>query len=316
MRLRSGILCALCLVVLAGCDDSKRAEAAQLPSPPPAKSVASTAPSAHRARRLVPAKYPADRVQSPITGFVVANLRRIAAKNPKLDDDRFIKIGDSITVSGNFLYCFSGKRVDLGQHAALDKTLVHFHAGADAGLDPFARRTHAAGVGWSAFQVLEGKPSPMDAELAALDARFAIVMFGTNDMEMDQPKRFSRDLSTIVDALMGRGVIPILSTIPPRRDRHDRNELVPQYDAIIRKLAQSRQIPLVDYHRALMAEPHQGMGHDGIHPSVYRGPLGRTPCDLSPRGLAHGFNLRNLLTLQALDRTWRALDTGKPLDAG
>lgn len=319
MRLRLALLCTLCLVVLVACDDTKRAEAAQRPSAHPAASVVQNTPPplpAHPGRRLVPAKYPPDRDQSPITEFVAHNLRRIAARNPDLHDDRFIKVGDSITVSGNFLYCFSGEHVDLGAHAALEKALLHFHAGAEAGVDPFARQSEAAGVGWSAFQALDGKPPVLLAEEAALDARFAVVMFGTNDMEMGKPTRFSRDLWRIVDRLLKRGVIPILSTIPPRGDRRDRNALVPDYDAVIRRLAEARQIPLVDYHRALLGAPHHGLGHDGIHPSVYKGPLGRTPCDLGPTGLRHGFNLRNFLTLQALDRAWRALHTGKALDPG
>jgi hypothetical protein len=319
MRLRLLALCALCLAAGAGCDDTHSAQAAQLPSAkPPTSAVHNTLPPLppKPSRRLVPAKYPADRVQSPITEFVAHSLRRIAARNPDLHDDRFIKIGDSITVSGNFLYCFSGDHVDLGKYAALEKTLLHFHAGADAGLDPFARRSHAAGVGWSAFQALDGKPPVMIAEENALNARFAVVMFGTNDMEMGKPRRFSRDLADIVDRLVKRGVVPILSTIPPRGDRHDRNALVPEYDAAIRHLAEARQIPLVDYHHALMAAPHHGLGHDGIHPSVYKGPLGRSPCDFSGKGLGYGFNLRNMLTLQALDRSWRALHTGKALDPG
>lgn len=319
MRLRFLALCALCLASGAGCDDTHSAQAAVLPSSRPVKSALHNVPPPlppRPSRRLVPAKYPADRLQSPITGFVAHNLRRIAARNPDLHDDRFIKVGDSITVSGNFLYCFSGEHVDLGEHAALEKTLLHFHAGAEADLDPFARRSHAAGVGWSAFQVLDGKPPVVIAEEHALDARFALVMFGTNDMEMGKPQRFSQDLSNIVDRLLKRGVIPILSTIPPRGDRHDRNALVPDYDAAIRGLAEARQIPLVGYHRALMAAPHRGLGHDGIHPSVYKGPLGRTPCDFTSKGLGYGFNLRNLLTLQALDRAWHALHTGQALDPG
>ncbi len=316
--MRLALLALLCLV-LAACDDTHRAEAAQLPSSRPAPSAVQNVPPPlppHQSQRLLPAKYPLDRDQSPITEFVAHNLRRIAAKNPSLRDDRFIKIGDSITVSGNFLYCFSGGRVELGRNASLEKTLSHFHAGADAGLDPFARQSRAAEVGWSAWQALSGNPAPMDAELHDLDARFAVVMFGTNDIEMGEPERFSHDLSEIVDRLLSRGVIPILSTIPPRGDRRVKNALVPSYDAAIRDAAQTRQIPLIDYHRALMAEPHHGLGHDGIHPSVYKGPLGRTPCDLTPQGLRFGFNLRNLLTLQALDRAWRALQTGKALDPG
>ncbi|MCB9598699.1 MAG: hypothetical protein H6719_38645, partial [Sandaracinaceae bacterium] len=44
-----------------------------------------------------PALYPADRRHSPIPSDVAAGLGAIAARGPALNDDRFMKVGDSIT---------------------------------------------------------------------------------------------------------------------------------------------------------------------------------------------------------------------------
>jgi hypothetical protein len=83
---------------------------------------------------------------------------------------------------------------------------------------------------------------------------------------------------------------------------------VPRYNAVIRGIAQARQIPLVDYHREMIGLPGAGLAKDGIHPTTFHGDLGRNACDLGARGLEHGYNLRNLLALEALDRAKRALD--------
>jgi hypothetical protein len=103
-------------------------------------------------------------------------------------------------------------------------------------------------------------------------------------------------------------------TIPARRDRIDRGVWVPRYNAVIRVIAQSRRIPLVDYHRELSRLPGQGLAKDGIHPSTFKGPRGRDACALDAEGLRHGYNLRNLLAF-ALERAVHALSGGsEPLD--
>ena len=76
--------------------------------------------------------------------------------------------------------------------------------------------------------------------------------------------------------------------------------------AVIRAIAEARQVPLIDYHRELASLPDHGLGGDDLHPS--RHPEGA--CVLSEDGLRYGYNIRNLLTLQALDRIRRAVEEG------
>jgi GDSL-like lipase/acylhydrolase family protein len=242
-----------------------------------------------------PARYSADRTLSPITPHVAARLR--AALGPGLAEDVFAKAGDSITADPSFLRCFAGDAVDLGGRDELVPTLEHFLAGDAAGTTPFERESLAAGVGWSASAVL-GEPSLLDEELDAIEPAFAIVMFGTNDVGFREAASYGADMLAIVDRLLARGTIPLLSSIPPRDDDPTVDARVPLWNAIVRGVAQGRQVPFLDLERELRALPGHGIGGDGVH--LDASPRGA--CDLTSDGLAYGYDLRNLLSLETLDR--------------
>jgi hypothetical protein len=256
---------------------------------------------------LGPVLYPADRRHSPLVPELVDGLRAVAVVEPALADDVFMKVGDSITVSRAFLHCFDGTRVDLDGRP-LEDTRLRFLAGDAAGTSPYRRESLSAIVGWSASQALAGDPSPLAQEHAALRPRYAVVMFGTNDSGYRPLESFGRDLWTIVDQLRARGTIPLVSTIPPRDDSAEVDARVPLYNLAIRAVAQGRGVPLVDYHRELSPLPDHGLATDGVHPSATSG-----GCVLDETGLQRGYNVRNLLTLEQLDRATRALG-GEALD--
>ena len=261
-----------------------------------------------------PTPYPFNRTHSPIDANVARRLREIAARDPSLRRDAFAKIGDSMTASDDFMRCFAQPSLVLGEHVELLPVIERFRAPSAAGEDSFRRRSAAAKIGWSAWQVLEGNPSPIERELKAVRPRFALLQFGTNDLELGKMKHFALRLLDVTDALVARGVIPVLFTIPRRQDSSERAVWVPRYNAVVRAIAQARQVPMVDYHRELDRLPGRGMAKDGIHPSTYRGPRGRDACALDREGLRHGYNLRNLLALRALERAVQALDAREPLD--
>ena len=248
--------------------------------------------------------YPADRAHSPLGPVAAAALRTIAARAPAAATDVFAKVGDSITVSRSFLDCFDGGGVQLDAFGDLEPARAFFAGGDAAGTSPFSRVSEAATVGWSVGAALRGAPSPLEQELTALNPAMAVVMFGTNDLQSRAPNVYFSGMRALVDALAVRGVVPLMSTIPPRDDSAIADADVPLYNGIVRALAQSRRVPLMDLHRALMALPGHGMGPDNLHPSA----AAEGACVLTPSGLQSGYNQRNLLTLQALDRAWRALN--------
>lgn len=249
-----------------------------------------------------PARYLAGRLHSPLTPWVRDQLRAIRARDPARQDDVFAKIGDSITVSGSFLECFAGANVQLAGRDFLGDTINFFLGGDAAGGNPYTRESLAATVGWSAISALRGDPSPIDRELAALDPRFAVVMFGTNDIQRNNITAYADEMLDIVDLLLSQGVIPLLSSIPPRGDSAAADAQVPAYNAIVRGIAEGRQVPFVDLEMALRPLPNYGLAGDRLHGSTYQSGGRYLPCAFTEAGLQHGYNWRNLLTIEALHR--------------
>ena len=251
-----------------------------------------------------PAAYPDDRVHSPLTPHVADHIREILdAGSDALQDDVFLKAGASSTVSRNTLHCFADGPVDLGDHAHLQDTLDFFLGGDAAGSTPFDRDTTAARSGHSAIWVVDGDPSPLAQEIEAIDPRFALIHYGTNDMGLGSTYlaamwAFHEAMMTMVDELTEQGIVPILTGISHRGDRPSANLWAETYNAFIRGMAQDRQIPFIDLHLAMDDLDGWGLASDGLHLESYSG----GPCVLTEAGLEHGYNRRNLIVLEALDR--------------
>jgi len=169
----------------------------------------------------------------------------------------------------------------------------------------------AATGGWTTSDVLAGAPAPLDGELAAIHPRYGAVLLGTNDVRTGRTvDAFGTDLWNIVDDMLATGTIPIVSTLPAMHGDPESNAHIPLFNRVIRAIAQGRSVPLVDFGLSLSSLANEGIGADGIHPTV--SPDGA--CALTSSGLAYGYNVRNLLTLEALDRTHRAR-SGQAMDA-
>ncbi len=257
-----------------------------------------------------PILYSADRTQSPITESVAANLRRIAAIAPRTENV-FAKVGASNTVNTNHLHCFAGANVDLDGRAELQPALDFFKAGDAGGTTPFNRASLAATVGWSAWAALSGTPNPLARETAAIEPRYASIMFGTNDIQSRNIDRYGQNLFDIADQLIAEGTVPVFTDVPARDDDADADAWVPRYNAVSRGVAQARQVPFVDLHRELASLPEHGIGADGIHLNVYLPSGSARGCLLTAAGLEYGHNMRNLVTLTALARAKDAVD-GRP----
>jgi hypothetical protein len=304
------------VTLLVGCDDGihlrdpdgGRADAARPDAAPVDAGVEDAGPPPDDAGPpppTGPALYPSGPRHSPIPADLATGLRVIAARGATLDDDVLMKVGDSITVSTSFLHCFAGTNVDLDGRD-LTATLERFRAGDAGGSTPFDRTSLAATVGWSANAALAGSPSPLDQEHAATTPRFAVVMFGTNDVGFRTAEAFARDMWTIADLMIARGTIPLLTTIPPRDDSATADAGVPLYNLALRAIAQGLGVPFVDLHQELLPLPSHGLAGDGVHLQAF----GSGSCQLTTAGLQFAANVRNLLTLEQLDRAARALESG------
>ena len=130
-------------------------------------------------------------------------------------------------MSDRFLKCFDSTDVDLDGRVHLSETLSFFRQGDAAGVSPFARDSLASMVGRTALWLREGSPSPLERELEAISPAFSVVMFGTNDVGIYGVIDFADYLLLSVDQMLRLGVLPVLTTIPPRNDLSTVNADVP-----------------------------------------------------------------------------------------
>ncbi|MGH1345535.1 MAG: SGNH/GDSL hydrolase family protein [Nannocystales bacterium] len=272
-----------------------------------------------------PIRYPAGRVHSPVTAYVADQWRAYSEASIEPFEDVFFKAGASSTVSQNTLFCFeSDDSTDLGLHDALAPALAYFRGGDAAGTSPFGRSSLAAESGRSAAWVIGGEPSPFEQEWNAIIPRIGLLHYGTNDMNLGATYGsamvpFHDAMMELIDDALSRGTVPVLFGITRRGDSPSADLWVESYNAMIRGMAQSRQLPFIDLYEAIDPLPEHGLSGDGLHLRAF----GEGACRLTEEGLMWGYNMRNLVALEGLDRAMAVLvddapqlDEDAPLFAG
>lgn len=214
------------------------------------------------------------------------------------------KIGDALTASPAFLVDAGQFGCVFGDFEALNGlTLAASLTIFGDGSNSFTRISPAAVPTWT---VADALASPnVASELDFTRATVALVMLGTNDLAFTDPAAFGRSLDSLVDSIESVSVVPVLSTIPRRIDTPASAQAVALLNAQIRQVAARRHLPLVDLFAITDPLGGNGLAQDGVTLSVEQTSGGPLSCDFSPAGLAFGFDQRNLLTLQVLDRVWR-----------
>lgn len=154
-------------------------------------------------------------------------------------------------------------------------------------------KEHGNFSGWTVDRLV----ATVDQQLAAKRPEVALIMIGTNDVKGGSlPGSYRGDLETVITRCLEVGCVPIVSTIPPMRDRAAG---VDQANRVIAELAAQYHLPLVDYHAAILERrPDDWDGSliskDGIHPSGGGD-------DFSPETLRqHGYQLRTWVTFLTL----------------
>ncbi len=121
--------------------------------------------------------------------------------------------------------------------------------------------------------------SRFQSELGRLQPDVVLIMEGTNDLSPTSPTPGilgAAAIETMVRDAKGRGVDPILATIPPQRTSRGNEPMVPPYNDLIRQIAIRENAPLVDVYQVISFGRCIGsqslvlscLGDDDLHPTV------------------------------------------------
>lgn len=268
-----------------------------------------------------------------------AHVREVFRRGQELGrrPDVFGLIGDSITVSNDFLAPFSA---NVKRKVVLDditRAALSFADGRTV-IDVFRKPTEAKEGGdrdsFSAFRAakggasanwaLEGGPQSATAELMLkVNPSIVVVTFGANDAAAkngspeELADEFERHILAIVRYLEDRGVVVILSgemrhgdapgvkACPSDGKPNDWAIAVATNATVARaaEIACRDHHPFIDLRHALDRATNFGLGPDAVHMSTFQEGAGV----LDERGLDCGNNIRNFVTLLALKRVREAL---------
>jgi uncharacterized protein YraI len=224
----------------------------------------------------------------------------------------FVAVGDSITDQGAFMTQFTNGRYNLGAYNYYGPAVSWWNSVNGRGQLTFDPDHLAAAAGWSTFDVLDpglGWPgicadgeTPLHCTYRVDRPSVALIMLGTNDAGGIAPADYEANMRRILNETISMGIIPVLSTLPPRVDAAANNNRVDAYNGIIVNLAREYDIPLWNYSLALSGLPNNGLDSDGVHPSKPPDNLFTT---FDAEHLQYGFPMRNLTALHVLDQLWR-----------
>jgi CubicO group peptidase (beta-lactamase class C family)/lysophospholipase L1-like esterase len=230
-----------------------------------------------------------------------------------------LHIGDSITYANPYS---AWARAGKGHTPADTQALKWMHAGTTDDTDgwylasfdhPDGGRSFTACGGIRADEMLAGGKQRMPKLTDLLDKykpQAAVLMLGTNDASAQRPlEKYQRDVESILDAMLSRGIVPILSTIPPHVRRP---ALARSYNDALRAIAKQRQIPLIDFEREILARRPDDwdgtlLARGDVHPTADR--AGTTPASApTAENLRNsGYLLRGWLSVKKIAEVKRAV---------
>jgi hypothetical protein len=231
-----------------------------------------------------------------------------------------LHIGDSITYSNPYgQWPRNGK----GQTEADKAILTWMHAGANNDSDgwwlarfdhPAGGRSYTACSGLRANELLAGGKQGMPALTDVLDQykpQMVVLMIGTNDATAQRlVNAYRADMARAVDLTLARGIICILSTIPPHPHRPDTTKA---YNAELRQLARKREIPLIDFEKEILTRRPGDEWKDtlvrknDLHPTVGINGVSTTSEPTAENLKSSGYLLRGWLSVRKVAEVKRTV---------
>lgn len=229
----------------------------------------------------------------------------------------FAKVGDSISMdNGYFLVPIGLGYTVYGNYDYYQSTIEYYQATSIGNDNSFSHLSVATRGGLRtpdllspAYIGVDGCAVPLlECEYDSIHPSVSIILIGTNDAGLGGSfhvslEDFEANMRQIIQISLDRNIIPILSTLPRWlgiNDGNPRDTL--SYSEVIIVLAEEYGIPWIDFRSALEPLPHYGLSSpDGVHPSAptpYTATANFSEVSLS----VYGYNIRNILTVEALDQ--------------
>ncbi|HEV3025903.1 MAG TPA: SGNH/GDSL hydrolase family protein, partial [Pirellulales bacterium] len=223
-----------------------------------------------------------------------------------------LHVGDSITYSSPYgQWARAGK----GKTPEDEAVLEWMHTARDDDSDgwwlarfdhPDGGRSHTACGGLRLGELLAGGKQGLPALSQLLDAyrlQVVVLMIGTGDVTAGRPLEMYRaELAQAVKACLDRGIVLVLSTIPPHPGRF---ELAQSFNAAIRELAEREKLPMIDFEREILIRRRDDwngtlLNRDDVHPTAAVGDVKPTS-EPTPENLRTcGYLLRGWLSVRKL----------------
>jgi lysophospholipase L1-like esterase len=230
-----------------------------------------------------------------------------------------LHVGDSITYANPYgQWARSGEgRTDEDKAA-----LKWMHAGADDDSDgwylarfdhPDGGRSYTAAGGMRADELLAGSKNKLPSLAKLLDTykpQMVVLMIGSNDASAGHTvDDYKADVAKALDLMDERGVICILSTIPPHVGKP---ELAKKYNEALRELAKSRELPLIDYEQEILKRrPDDWNGtllnKNDVHPTAEQGGAKASSAPTAENLRNSGYLLRGWLSVRKIAEVKRAV---------
>lgn len=313
---RQSISILVLAAVLAGCSSAvPEVQSTPLPEPTndPVTAMASPEPSDEPA----PTSQEADLtvLTAPIVPSVSERMREVYAQGIAngRNAEVFTKVGDCMTASPDYLFPFASDRYVLGDYTQLQAVINHFGAATIRDVDSqpvnsFSNPSLSVSCGfnsagpidplWADPEFCEPGESSLTCELRVSNAAFVLIMLGTHDMHFEK-ERFKGYLEQIVEESINTGVVPILSTFPPRSDDLEKAQ---EYNDVVVEVALEQQVPLANLWRSLSSKPNYGVQPD--HPTALSLPADGCAACFTEENLQSGAVQQNWVALMALNEVW------------
>ncbi len=210
-----------------------------------------------------------------------------------LRDDFLLSVGDCNSESGWYL---ENLLDDAPPESGVDASYYeseHIQSTIDYYSDAFAFKGQSVNSGlnaasvldpfWASADVCPVGESPLTCDYQLTDSFAALIMFGANDVNVLSTDGYELAMRDIIETTLERDIIPILSTFTVRPIEGDAAYAIGvRFNAILVRLAEEYQIPLVNFWLATRDLADKGILEDNAHLTV------------------PGFNIRNQLTVEVL----------------